>query len=112
MKVEQLSSLDVVLAGVQVDDCTDPRRCIVVRAHADELELIPCSSQSDLYDPYHDLWISHDESEWRRFGFTRPSYAMDRPPILLPRKLVKRRYGRLDGEAAEKFQDWFGEKIV
>ncbi len=112
MKVEKLSPLDMVLAGVQVGDSTDPRRCIVVRVHADEIELIPCSAQVDLYDPHHDLWISHDESEWRRSGFTRPSYAMDRPPVLLPRELVKRRYGRLAGEAAERFQDWFGEKHV
>ncbi len=109
--MRELSPLDVVLAGVQVDYSTDPRRCIVVRVHADEVELIPCSGQSELYDPYHDFWISDDDAELRRFGFTKPSYAMDRPPILLPRKLLRRRYGRLDGEVAEKFQQWFGEKL-
>ncbi len=109
--MKELSPLDVVLAGVQVGYSTDPRRCIVVRVHADGVELIPCSAQPDLYDPYHDFWISDDDAERRRFGFTKPSHAMDWPPILLPRNLVRRCYGRLDGEVAEKFQEWFGEKL-
>ncbi len=110
--MKELSPLDVVLAGVEVGFSTDPRRCIVIRVHADKIELIPCSAQPELYRSSRDFWISDDDAERRRFGFTKPSHAIDLPPILLPKREVKRHYGRLDGEVAERFQTWFGEKLV
>ena len=110
--MKELSPLDVVLAPVQVGYCSDPRRCIVVRVYEDEVEVAPCSGQRRYYRPHRDFWISDDDAERRRFGFTNPSHAIDLSPILVPKKDVRRHYGRLDGEVAEKFQDWFGERLV
>lgn len=110
--MKELLPLDVVLAPVELGYCRDPRRCIVVRVHEDEVEVAPCSGQPDNYRPYRDFWISDDDAERRRFGFTKPSHARDVSPIYVSKRDVKRVYGRLDGEVAERFQDWFGERLT
>lgn len=101
--------LAVVLAGVPVGECTDPRRCIVVGVEEpNHVVLVPCSAQLDLYRPSMDFLIADDHPGFSGTGFQRTSYAIEGPLVRLARESVRKVYGRLTGELAEEFEDWMG----
>lgn len=101
--------LSVVLAGVPVGECTDPRRCIVVGIQEpSHWILVPCSAQLDLHRPRVDFLIPEDHADFAATGFQRTSYAIEGPLVRVRKEQVRKVYGRLEGELADAFKAWMG----
>lgn len=103
--MNSLTPLDVVLAGVRVGQSTDPRPCIVVAVIGDGAVLVPCSAQRDLYRAATDLPIPEGHPNFTKTGLKGWSYAIECSPIYVEKAMIKKRYGRLEGELAKAFKD-------
>jgi len=102
-----LAPLDIVLAGVRVGECNDPRRCVVigVRPPAEYL-ILPCSAQLDLYREGADFLISSDHPDFPATGLKKTSYVMDVEAQLIEEERIQKRYGHLRGLLAAAFEEW------
>ena len=65
-----------------------------------------CSSQMDLYRRDIDFLISDTHPKFPTAGFKHTSYVIEGPVIEVEPALVKKRYGRLEGDLAGSFLEW------
>jgi hypothetical protein len=111
--VRNLRPLDVVLAAVRVGEADYPRRCIVIHVGRDAVVLAPCSSKFDLYRDGRDFPIYDDDPGFAATRLARSSYVIENeetPWVELD--LVRKRYGRLSGDLARRFCEWYGADLV
>jgi hypothetical protein len=108
--VRALSVLDIVLAGVPVGEALYPRPCVVVEVISpQQAVLVPCSSQVDKFKEGVDLWLDEEDPDFCATGLKVGTYVIEEyPPLLVSASQIRRRYGRLEGELAERFKKWYG----
>jgi len=109
--VRELRPLDVVLAAVRFGMVDYPRHCIVIAVRRDGVILTPCSTKQS--PGGRDFAIYDDDLDFEAAGFRESSYvsANEETPWLSP-SLVRKRYGRLTGDLARRFCEWYGAELA
>jgi hypothetical protein len=101
--------LDIVLARVEFKDCDDLRPCLVIYPFKSSIiGILPISSQPELFEAGYHFWIEKAHPDYRATGLTKRSYVLDNKIYDLEMTDVKKRLGRLDGDLAKEFKDWYG----
>jgi hypothetical protein len=99
--------LDVVLAKVRRGKSDYPCRCIVIEVRGDAVVLAPCSSKFDLYRVRRDFPIY--DYDFEATGLACSTYVIENEETpWVEDDLVRKRYGRLTGDLARRFCEWFG----
>ena len=111
--MKNLRPLDVVLAAVRLGEVDYPRRCIVIEVCRDAVVLAPCSSQFPLYRDGRDFPIYDDDPDFRATGLACSSYVIENEETpWVESGFVRKRYGRLAGDLARRFCEWYGVDLV
>lgn len=111
--MKDLAPLDVVLAKVRRGESDYPCRCIVITIRSDAVVLAPCSSNFDLFQDGRDFPIYDDDPDFKATLLDRSTYVIaDEETPWVERELVRKQYGRVTGNLARRFCDWYGIELV
>jgi mRNA-degrading endonuclease toxin of MazEF toxin-antitoxin module len=101
--------LEIYLAQVTVGICTDIRPCVVLFPPKSGFVTVACiSAQPDMRDRNMHFTIDKDHPDFPATHLDRSSYIMSNRIVDIPLADLRKFLGRLEGEPAKEFKDWYG----
>jgi len=101
--------LDIYLVNVPLNRSGYPRPAIVVKSVTDDYaEVVPLSSAFDLYLSTQHFLIDTSDPAFRETGLRCSSYVSSASSTKISLKHFVKFLGRLEGELAREFKDWYG----
>lgn len=97
---------DLWLVRVALGQSGDARPCIVLSVHEKNVQVLPLSSQMDLYRPANHFRLEKTDTDFPATGLLRTSYILGEKVIEVDVNLLTRRVGRLEGALAQDFDKW------
>ena len=111
--MRHLAPLDVVLAKVRRGESDYPCRCIVIKVCRDAVVLAPCSSKCDLHRDGRDFPMYDYDPDFKATLLDGSTYVIaDEETPWVERELVRKQYGRLTGDLARRFREWYGAELA
>lgn len=100
---------DIYIARISYGHSTDQRPCIVVNPLVqNELEVLACSSQLDMFEPGLHFRIEDGHPDFKYTGLKRTSYANSDEKHILDTRDLGKFVGRLEGALLAEFRKWYG----